>query len=327
MKQIKNLSQLDLGESLWSQSSRLVAPLFRWAGGKQRFLWDHRNRFPNFEGRYFEPFAGGLSVYFHYVRTSQTPFKAVIGDVNLRLIRCYKEVFVDPDGVADRLTSLEAGYVAAEDKANFFYDVREQHNLMSPRADAARFIFLMAAGWNGVYRTNQKGGFNVPHGAPKSLKLPTRETLNAVATVFATADIRARSWEATINTARHGDFVFLDPPYGGSSRQDLYERSNQFLVEDQVKLAKALLELQDRGVDFLLTNSADEVTKAIYSDLGLNVSIIGALRSVSRVVESRAVDSEIIVTPNLRAAEHRQEDLLSELRLRSMKQGGKKSDH
>jgi len=319
----RNMSpELDLGESLWSQSARVVVPLFRWAGGKQRFLWDHREKLPNLSGRYFEPFAGGLSVYFHYVRSSPEPFRAVIGDVNLRLIRCYKEVQSDPDGVADRLVSLDAGYAASKDKATFYYDVREQHNLVSPRSDAARFIFLMAAGWNGVYRTNQKGAFNVPHGSPKLLKLPSREELRAVATVFAMADIRARSWEATINTARRGDFVFLDPPYGASTRRDLYERSNQFTTDDQSKLAETLVELQERGVDFLLTNSADESTMCLYLDRGLRVTMIDALRSISGVTESRAVDTEIIVTPNFHAAEHRQTNLLSELKLRSLKRGG-----
>ena len=320
----RNYPELNLGESLWSQSARVSAPLFRWAGGKQRFLWDHRHKLPHFQGRYFEPFAGGLSVYFHYVRTSPKPFHAVIGDVNLRLIRCYKEVYSDPDGVADRLASLNAGYAAADDKPAFYYDVREQHNLVSPRADAARFIFLMAAGWNGVYRTNQKGGFNVPHGAPKALKVPSLEELTAVATVFSMADIRARSWEATINTARRGDFVFLDPPYA-SSRGDLYERSNQFTTADQVKLAGTLVELQERGVDFLLTNSADEPTRSLYTDLGLNVTVIEALRSISGATEARTVDTEIIVTPNHRATERRQENLLSELKLRSLKRGGNKN--
>ncbi len=324
--QSKTYPELDLGESLWSQSARMVVPLFRWAGGKQRFLWEHRKRLPNFSGRYFEPFAGGLSVYFHYVRSSPEPFQAVIGDVNLRLIRCYKEVHSDPDGVADRLVSLNAGYTAAEDKSAFYYDVREQHNLVSPRADAARFIFLMAAGWNGVYRTNQKGGFNVPHGAPKSLKLPSREELRAVATVFSMADIRARSWEATINTARRGDFVFLDPPYGASNRKDLYERSNQFTSADQLKLAETLLELQERGVDFLLTNSADESTMSLYLDRGLSVTVIDAVRSISGVTEARTVDTEILVTPNFHAAEHRQSNLLSELKLRSLKRGVIRND-
>jgi DNA adenine methylase len=292
------LTELELAESPWSRSARLVSPLFRWAGGKQRFLWHHKQRLPSFEGRYFEPFAGGLSVYFHYVSVAPRPFSASIGDINLRLIRCYKEVAGDPDGVADRLEALVAGYEASANREAFYYDVREQHNRMSPRADAARFIFLMAAGWNGVYRSNSSGEFNVPHGSVKSLRVPTREQLLAVALVFGMADIRARSWEGTISTARPGDFVFLDPPYGIAGRRDLYDRSQQFLRADQTKLAHALVDLQRRGVDFMLTNSADPELELLYRSLGLRVDTISVMRSVSAHVDSRESDAEVIVTPN-----------------------------
>jgi len=325
MRKNSSTPQLDLGESPWSRSARVVAPLFRWAGGKQRFLWHHRGLLPPFSGRYFEPFAGGLSVYFHYVRTSTAPFQAVLGDVNLRLVRCYKEVATDPIGVSDRLRALAAGYEASSDKATFYYDVREQHNLISPRADAARFIFLMAAGWNGVYRSNQRGEFNVPHGSVKNLKIPSLEQLTAVATVFQMADIRARSWEATINTARRGDFVFLDPPYGGSTSGGLYERASAFTLADQEKLAHALVELQDRGVDFLLTNSGDEATMSMYSRLGLKVALIDVMRSVSGTSEGRDLDAEIIVTPNTRAHDDKRANLESELKLRSLTRGGNRN--
>lgn len=312
---------LDLGESPWSRSAREVGPLFRWAGGKQRFLWNYRNLLPSFPGRYFEPFAGGLSVYFHYVRTSSEPFQAVIGDTNLRLVRCYKEVASDPQGVADRLDSLVAGYLASQDRGSFFYDVREQHNLVSPKPDAARFIFLMAAGWNGVYRSNQKGDFNVPHGSVKTIKVPSREHLLAVSTVFKMVDIRARSWEATISTARPGDFVFLDPPYQSSDRKDLYERNNQFTLSDQLKLAEGLVGLQDRGVDFLLTNSAGPSTQEMYRDLGLNVHIIQALRSVSGQVEAREVDTEVVVRPNFDFRNKKKQRVATIMRIRRMSGG------
>lgn len=324
MRTTSDSPELDLGESPWARSARQVAPLFRWAGGKQRFLWQHRGLLPDLNGTYFEPFAGGLSVYFHYVKSSTKPFRAVIGDVNLRLIRCYKEVAEDPGGVSDRLESLRAGYLSAVDRGAFFYDVREQHNLISPRTDAARFIFLMAAGWNGVYRSNQRGQFNVPHGNVKQLKLPTLKQLQAVATVFLMADLRARSWEATLNTVRPGDFVFLDPPYVDSNRGDLYERSQLFTPRDQVKLAEALVRLQDSGVDFLLTNSASRETHEMYSDLGLQVRVVEALRSVSAQVNARETDAELVVTPNRGLRSQREQELATVLRIKRLnkKAGG-----
>lgn len=301
-----------------------MAPLFRWAGGKQRFLVNHRKLLPTFEGRYFEPFAGGLSVYFHYVQSSPAPFRAVIGDTNLRLIRCYKEVAADPDGVADRLEALEAGYHAAPKKDDFYYDVREQHNRVSPRSDAARFIFLMAAGWNGVYRSNTRGEFNVPHGSVKSLKIPDREHLRSVALVFQLADIRARSWEGTLNSAQPGDFIFLDPPYLGSGRRDLYDRGQQFQWEDQVKLADCLASFQNRGIDFVLTNGFDAELEAVYRERGLNVAIVDALRSISANAESRETDAELVVTPNREWSRNLQMDLETKLKIQNLnrKKGG-----
>lgn len=275
-----------------------MAPLFRWAGGKQRFLWDHRELLPSFSGRYFEPFAGGLSIYFHYVRDSLTPFQAIIGDVNLRLVRTYTEIKKDPSGVVERLAILRAGYDAATDKSAFYYDVRETHNSRSPKSDAARFIFLMAAGWNGVFRLNNRGQFNVPHGSPRSLKLPSIEQLHATSTVFQTADIRATSWESTIHSAQPGDFVFLDPPYGVASRKDLYGRKDAFGWSDQLKLAAALGDLQRRGVNFLLTNSAEPQLVDAYQRQGLNVRVIEAQRSIAASADSRGSEKELIVTPN-----------------------------
>lgn len=319
----KAVSELDLGESPWVRSARLVGPLFRWAGGKSRFLQTQSALLPSFSGRYFEPFAGGLSVYFHYVRNSSSPFSAVIGDLNLKLIRCYKEVASDPGGVSDRIEVLVAGYNTAKDKEAFYYDVREQHNRISPQSDAARFIFLMAAGWNGVYRNNSKGDFNVPHGSVKSLRVPDREQLEAVSLVFKMADIRARSWEATINTARDGDFVFLDPPYISSERKDLYDRANQFSIADQHRLARTLVDLQDRGVDFVLTNSADSSTQEMYRDLGLSVRVISVLRSVSGNASSREQDTEVVVTPNHDWRAMRDSEMAAVLRFRAMSRARK----
>jgi DNA adenine methylase len=183
----------------------------------------------------------------------------------------------------------------------------------------------MAAGWNGVYRSNQKGDFNVPHGSVKSIKVPDREHLRAVATVFKMADIRARSWEATISTARPGDFVFLDPPYEASDRNDLYERGNQFTTYDQMKLAETLVSLQNRGIDFLLTNSAGKSTQEMYRDLGLQVQVIEARRSVSGQVESREVDTEVVVRPNFEATSRKKQRVATMIRIRNIS-GGRSSD-
>ena len=292
-----NATSPDLDE--WRKYAPLAKPLFRWAGGKQRFLWDHRHRIPTDFNTYHEPFGGGLSVFFHVAARSDHPVEAVLADVNLRVIRTYEEVKWEPDEVADRLRQLEAGYNAASDKAAFYLDVREQHNRSYPRADAARFIFLMNAAWNGVFRINQRGGFNVPHGAPKGvLNLPSRDEVRAVSLALASVRLRAQSWETGMNDVQPGDFVFFDPPYfHEEDRRDLYERNRVFSVRDHVRLADALLELKTRKVDFLLTNSARPQMVKLYRDRGLKVEEIDVHRSINSKAAGRGREGELVVTP------------------------------
>lgn len=282
----------------WAHHAPLARPLFKWAGGKQRFLWDHRHRFPEFTGTYHEPFAGGLSVYFHIAGRSRTPVPAVIGDLNLRVARTYDEIKWEPAQVSDQLRQLEAAYNAADDKAAFYADVRATHNRVFPKADAARFIFLMSTGFNGVFRVNQSGGFNVPHGVPRDeLKLPTKEDVKAVSVVLQSARIRAQSWESALNAVMPGDFAFFDPPYfDGSERRDLYDKSRSFTLADHVRLADALSDLRDRGVQFLLTNSAAPEMQEMYTARGLNVEVVESHRSIASRASERGKVGELIVT-------------------------------
>lgn len=249
--------------------------------------------------RYHEPFSGGLSVFFHVASTSKSLKTAFLGDVNLRVIRTYEEVKNDPFAVIDQLRQLEAGYNAAADKATFYNELREQHNRVFPRADAARFIFLMNAAWNGVFRINQAGKFNVPHGNPKGrLRLPSEEELLAVSQALKVAKLRAQSWESSINEMRKGDFVFFDPPYfRDEDRKDLYERNRLFTFRDQLKLADTLVDLKQRGVDFILTNSAHPRLISMYRERGLHIEEIGAHRSISSKGEGRGREGELVVTP------------------------------
>jgi DNA adenine methylase len=283
----------------WSRWAPKARPLFSWAGGKQRFLWENRDRIPEFGGRYHEPFAGGLSVFFHVVSRSATPVSAVVADVNLRVARTYDEVKWEPDRVADQLRQLESAYNAAEDRARFFNDVRAQHNRNFPKSDAARFIFLMSTCFNGVFRVNQSGDFNVPHGAPrKVLRLPTYDEVKAVSVALEKTAVRAQSWESGLNSISVGDFAFFDPPYfHQSDRRDLYEKSRGFGFSDQVRLADALAELRDRGVDFLLTNSAFPEMVTLYQSRGLSVEMIESHRSINARVDARGRVGELIVTP------------------------------
>lgn len=284
---------------LWMDSLSRAKPFLRWAGGKQQFLFRHAAMLPSFTGTYFEPFLGAGSVFFHLTRREDRPFASRLGDVNRHLVQTFIDLREDPESVYEQLVVLQAGYEAARDKAEFYYQVREIHNLRHPKTKAADFIFLNRTCWNGLYRVNRQGKFNVPYGAPKSnVVIPDRQTLINASAALANAKIRCTSWQSTIALAEPGDFVFLDPPYysdvvRGDSK---YQVKDRFGLREHEELAKALQGLAVRGIDFLLTNSAETEMVNLYRDHGLRVEFTMIPRAISSRVDQRASAPEIIVS-------------------------------
>src|SRR5262249_12585418 len=130
------------------------------------------------------------------------------------LIRTFLAVRDDCAAVSERLSILQAGYSAANDKSGFYYELRHRYNATLPSVDPATFIFLNRTCWNGLYRVNRQGEFNVPYGAPKTdIVIPSVGDLERTSAALLQAKIRATTWENTIALAEAGDFVFLDPPY------------------------------------------------------------------------------------------------------------------
>jgi DNA adenine methylase len=283
--------------------ARQARPFLKWAGGKQRFLQMHHRMLPGFGGKYLEPFLGGASVFFHMVRTQERPFVARMGDMNKHLIRCYTEVRDDPIGVANRLEILQAGYNAANDRSQFYYDVRSAFANAHPKTDAAKFIFLNRTCWNGLWRVNSNGHFNVPYGAPRrELALPTVDELINAATALQGTFLRCTSWENTVAFAEPGDFVFLDPPYFSETLLGRDNYSDKYLqkvfgLRDHTRLAQRMRDLADRNVDFLLTNSAEREIVQLYRSLGLCVNMIEMPRAINSRADQRKGAREIVVTP------------------------------
>ena len=308
---MKPSAQVQTSNGLWADWAPQARPLFRWAGGKRRFIMGYSNRFPEFKGSYHEPFAGSLAVYFWMASNRAEPLRARLSDVNTRLIRCYQEIKLQPGEVWESLADLKGAFISTpvDKRPDFYRRVRNDFNANAPRGDAARFIFLMAAGWNGVYRTNSSGEFNVPYGGEKSVEgrptsdrvpvIPTQDDILAASVVFQSADLRACSWETSLTAPSPGDFVFLDPPYYSDSGKQaaIYEAGKFFGLSEHERLARALVDLQSRHVDFMLTNSYSKQMHALYSDHGLSVEIVSARRSISSKIETRGNEGELIVTP------------------------------
>jgi DNA adenine methylase len=289
---------------MWYARVGKARPFLKWAGGKQSFLWGNSTSIPSFPGKYVEPFLGSGAVFFHVMRSQAHRLPAQLGDTNRHLIRTFLAVRDDPEAVHSELVKLEQVYLSTNDRADFYYHVRAEHNARHPATDPASFIFLNQTCWNGLYRVNQQGKFNVPHGSPKTDRIvPNLEELLNASAALAQADLRATSWQNSVALAEPGDFIFLDPPYysdvlraNDRTVSSKYQR-RQFGLRDHKELAGTLAALAHRGIDFVLTNSGEDEMANLYSEHGLSVSLIMQPRAINSKGEGRTRVPELVVTP------------------------------
>jgi len=291
-----------VAQTLWGperSAAQHARPFLRWAGGKQRWLSSNSSLIPRFDGQYFEPFLGGGSVFFHLVRSEARPFRAWLGDQNLQLVRAYNDIRNSLEEVLEDVRIVQAAYSEARDKRRFYEEVRESFNDALPKSNTARFIFLNATCWNGLWRTNSNGTFNVPFGSPKSDDvMPTEDELRNVSAALQHARVRASSWENLVASAGSGDFVFLDPPYYSDSLQKGSPKygASVFGYSAHKRLAEVLLLLQQRGALFILTNSGEPEMVALYRELGLSVREVMVPRAINSKADERQPVGEVIVS-------------------------------
>jgi len=291
-----------VAQTLWGperSAAQHARPFLRWAGGKQRWLSSNSSLIPRFDGQYFEPFLGGGSVFFHLVRSEARPFRAWLGDQNLQLVRAYNDIRNSLEEVLEDVRIVQAAYSEARDKRRFYEEVRESFNDALPKSNTARFIFLNATCWNGLWRTNSNGTFNVPFGSPKSDDvMPTEDELRNVSAALQHARVRASSWDNLVASAGSGDFVFLDPPYYSDSLQKGSPKygASVFGYSAHKRLAEVLLLLQQRGALFILTNSGEPEMVALYRELGLSVREVMVPRAINSKADERQPVGEVIVS-------------------------------
>jgi len=220
------------------------APFLRWAGSKRQHsavittLWNSRPM-----PRYVEPFAGSAAVFF-----AIDPRAALLADLNEELVRTFQTIRTFPTLVADAMGHFAFGREA-------YYRVRALvPESLTCVERAARFIYLNRFCFNGLYRTNRCGRFNVPYGAPKTNNLPDQEGLAQCATALATAEIICADFRSSLAQARPGDFVYLDPPYAVRQRRVFREYdAHAFSAKDLVDLASSLTALDRIGAYFVLS--------------------------------------------------------------------------
>ena len=238
-------------------------PILKWAGGKTQMLSDLLPKVPASYGRYIEPFFGGGALFF-----ALQPENAIIADSNPELINMYRQVADNVDEVIRYLKKYE-------NTSEVFYEVRSLEWETLPQAEAAaRTIFLNRTCFNGLYRVNKQGKFNVPYGKYKNPKICDEDGLRAASAALQKAEILCGDYLLVLDHyAQPGDFVFLDPPYLPISEYSDFKRytKEQFYEEDHIELAKIITRLHERGCHVVLTNSNHPLVHELYAPFAIEV--------------------------------------------------------
>ena len=238
-------------------------PILKWAGGKTQMLNDLLPKVPSSYGRYIEPFFGGGALFF-----ALRPENAIIADSNPELVNMYRQVANNLDDVIDYLKKYK-------NTSEMFYQVRAlEWTELPPAEAAARTIYLNRTCFNGLYRVNRKGQFNVPYGKYVNPKICDEENLHAVSKALQKAEIVCGDYLLVLeHYAKPGDFIFLDPPYLPISEYSDFKRytKEQFYEEDHVELAKMVMRLHEMGCSVVLTNSNHPLVHELYSPFKIDV--------------------------------------------------------
>jgi DNA adenine methylase len=270
----------------------LPAPFLKWAGGKRQLLPRILDLVPARIDTYYEPFVGGGAVFFSLAARGRFR-RAVIGDANAELVTCYTAVRDDVDGVIARLRKYRNDH-------DEYYRVRGKDPArLSPSARAARVIFLNRCGYNGLYRVNSKGIFNVPFGRYRRPVICDEGKLRAAAQALRKVKIAWGDFATMLAKPGPNDFVYLDPPYVPISVTSSFTAyaARDFGSAAQERLAETLRALSARGVPALLSNSDCVATRQLYQ--GLDIERIRARRAINSVARGRGLVDEILVKVGL----------------------------
>lgn len=235
-----------------------ITPFLKWAGGKRWLAEKHLNLFPEFSGRYIEPFLGGASVFFKL-----RPSYAVLSDANPRLIECYQEIRDNPERIQKLLVRHQQRH-----STEHYYDVRAFRYRHSWQR-AAQFLYLNRTCWNGLYRVNRRGEFNVPIGTKNSVLLST-DDFESVSALLQNVALTCSDFQPAIEAAEEGDLVYVDPPYTVQHNFNGFVKYNEniFSWADQIRLRDAVVAASNRGVRVVVSNAAHSSILQLYENVG-----------------------------------------------------------
>ncbi len=273
------------------QSQAIARPFIKWAGGKAKLIDQYKPFLPKDFDRYHEPFLGGGALFFHLAPQLQAQGKkAYLSDLNPELVNVYRCVQGRVEDLIEQLLEHQANHSEAR-----YYEVRATLET-DPVRRAARFIYLNKTCFNGLYRENSKGLFNVPIGRYKNPKICAPELLRPASIALRNAEISERPFSEVLNYAKTRlDFVYFDPPYhplSDTSKFTAYSRYC-FAEKEQSELKDVIAQLAARKVPVLASNSDCPFIRELYK--GFQVETITAARSINSKASKRGKITEVLV--------------------------------
>lgn len=273
-------------------SNSNIAPFVKWAGGKRQLLSQIKERMPEKYNNYFEPFVGGGAVAFELL-----PEKALINDINKALINAYKQICDAPDAFLKTVNNLDAEMW--EDGKKYYYSLREHYNdkLMKAEYDvelAALFVFINKHCFNGLYRVNGKGLFNVPYNNSRRVSVD-EGAIRDISKYLQGISIIDGDFEEACKGAKKGDFIFIDSPYAPLNPTSFESYTKEgFDIESHRRLARLYDELTERGCYCMLTNHNTELINELYGNKDYKIDVVSVKRMINSDASNR-VGEEVII--------------------------------
>lgn len=268
-------------------SSSPVQPFLKWAGSKRKLIPELSRFWNNSYNRYVEPFAGSACLFFNIA-----PKAALLGDINKDLISTYEEIKNNVDNVLMELKTLKR---SKED----YYKIRESYNQkLSSTKKAARFIYLNRFCFNGLYRTNSLGKFNVPYCGDERGSMPDETVFRKCAKILQSADLHAGTFDQVLKKLKRSDFVYMDPPYSVRSGEIFNEYDRSKFSRDDIKLLRSwMIELNERNISFLVSYADSEESN--YLRKGFHHKQVSVRRSIAGFAAHRRRVNEVMIFNNL----------------------------
>ena len=270
-------------------------PFVKWAGGKRQLLPIIEQNLPEKFDTYFEPFLGGGALLFHLLSTKENVTYSV-SDLNSDLVLAYTTIRDRIDNLIQSLKNHEKNY--HKNSKEYYYNIRDS----TPRSEiekTSRLLFLNRTCFNGLYRVNSSGKFNVPLGRYTNPNIVNEENLRSVSSILQSnkVSIRCRDFESVLNDAKKGDLVYFDPPYQPvSDTANFTSYTNRdFTLDDLSRLSELCHKLDEKGCKVLLSNSDSKVVSKMFSNKTWNISKINANRSINSNSKKRTGHFELLI--------------------------------